>query len=41
MQGRATLLDSRLLRPEVLALVGHHGSITDAETAIPLLVGQT
>lgn len=41
MQGPATLLDSRLLRPEVLALVGHHGSITDAETAIPLLVGQT
>lgn len=40
MLGRSTLLDSRLLRPEVLALRGHHGSITDAETAIPLLVGQ-
>lgn len=41
MLGQATVLDSRLLRPEVLALVGHHGSITDAETAIPLLVAQT
>lgn len=39
MLGRATVLDSRLLRPEVLALRGHHGSITDAETAVPLLVG--
>lgn len=34
----ATLLDSRTLRPQVLALRGHHGSITAAETAIPLLV---
>lgn len=34
----ATLLDSRLLRPEVLALRGHHGSITPDETQIPLLV---
>lgn len=41
MLGQATVLDSRLLRPEVLRLVGHHGSITDAETAIPLLVAQT
>lgn len=41
MLGEATVLDSRLLRPEVLALIGHHGSITDAETAIPLLVAQT
>lgn len=41
MLGQATVVDSRLLRPEVLALVGQHGSITDAETAIPLLVGQT
>lgn len=38
MLGQATVLDSALLRPEVLRLVGHHGSITDAETAIPLLV---
>lgn len=34
----ATVLDSRTLRPEVVRLVGHHGSVTDAETAIPLLV---
>lgn len=33
----ATVLDSRLLRPAILGLVGHHGSITEAETAIPLL----
>lgn len=38
MLEQATALDSRLLRPEVLRLVGHHGSITDGETAIPLLV---
>lgn len=40
MLGGATVLDSRLLRPEVLRLRGHHGSVTDAETAIPLLVHQ-
>ncbi|TQM96567.1 type I phosphodiesterase/nucleotide pyrophosphatase [Ornithinimicrobium humiphilum] len=40
MLGRATVLDSRLLRPEVLRLRGHHGSITEAETAVPLLVHQ-
>ena len=40
MLGSSTLLDSTLLRPEVLALRGHHGSITDAETAIPLLVSR-
>lgn len=34
----ATVLDSRVLRPEVLRLRGHHGSITDDETQIPLLV---
>lgn len=33
----ATVLDSRLLRPQVLALRGHHGSLTDEETLIPLL----
>lgn len=37
----ATLLDSRELRPAILGLRGHHGSITEAETAIPLLVTQT
>lgn len=41
MLGQATLLDSRQLRPQVLALRGHHGSITDAETAIPLLTATT
>jgi hypothetical protein len=37
MRGRATVLDSRALRPEVLRLRGHHGSLTLAEMAIPLL----
>jgi hypothetical protein len=37
MRGQATLLDSRLLRPQVLALRGHHGSLTDEETLVPLL----
>lgn len=41
MLGTATLLDSRVLRPQVLALRGHHGSVTDAETAIPLLLHHT
>lgn len=41
MLGQATVLDSRLLRPEVLRLRGHHGSITGAETAVPLLVATT
>lgn len=40
MLGQGTVLDSRLLRPKVLRLRGHHGSITDPETAIPLLVHQ-
>ncbi|AXH95384.1 alkaline phosphatase family protein [Ornithinimicrobium avium] len=40
MLGESTMLDSRLLRPSILRLRGHHGSITDAETAIPLLVHQ-
>lgn len=38
MTSEATVLDSSLLRAEVLRLKGHHGSITDAETAVPLLV---
>ncbi|KUG53335.1 hypothetical protein AVL62_00555 [Serinicoccus chungangensis] len=41
MLGPATMLDSRALRPEVLRLRGHHGSITPAETGIPLLVATT
>ena len=40
MLSDATVLDSRLLRPEVLRLRGHHGSITEAETAVPILVHQ-
>lgn len=40
MLGGATVLDSSLLRPEVLRLRGHHGSVTDAETGVPLLVHQ-
>lgn len=40
MLGDSTLLDSALLRPSILRLRGHHGSITDPETAVPLLVHQ-
>lgn len=37
MTGDITVVDSRSMRPELMALVGVHGSVTDAETAIPLL----
>lgn len=37
MHGQATLLDSRALRPEVLRLVGQHGSLSRAEMSVPLL----
>ncbi len=37
LRGGGTVLDSRRLRPQVLALRGHHGSLTDEETLIPLL----
>ncbi|WP_109472935.1 alkaline phosphatase family protein [Ornithinimicrobium cavernae] len=37
MRGHATVLDSRVQRPEFLALQGHHGSLTRDEMAIPLL----
>lgn len=37
MRGRYTVLDSRAQRPEVLALVGHHGSLSMQEMSIPLL----
>ncbi|MGI8947739.1 MAG: alkaline phosphatase family protein [Ornithinimicrobium sp.] len=37
LDGGATVLDSRLLRPQVVALRGHHGSLSDEETLIPLL----
>lgn len=37
MRGGATVLDSSVLRPQVVALRGHHGSTTDQETLIPWL----
>lgn len=37
MHGEATLLDSRALRPEVLRLIGQHGSLSRAEMSVPLL----
>jgi Type I phosphodiesterase / nucleotide pyrophosphatase len=37
MRGGATVLDSRALRPQVLALRGHHGSLTREEMLVPLL----
>lgn len=32
------LVDSRVTRPHVLSLIGQHGSLTEAELSIPLLV---
>ncbi len=37
MTGNHTVLDSRGVRPAFLALIGHHGSLTDDETLIPFL----
>lgn len=37
MRGSFTVLDSRALRPQVVGLKGHHGSLTPAETLVPLL----
>lgn len=37
MRGGATVLDSRHLRPQVLRLRGHHGSLTAEEMLVPLL----
>lgn len=37
MTGAYTVLDSRDCRPAFLGLVGHHGSLSDDETLIPLL----
>ncbi len=34
--GSVAVVDSVRMRPEALALLGHHGSITADETAIPL-----
>ncbi|MGB3827646.1 MAG: alkaline phosphatase family protein [Ornithinimicrobium sp.] len=37
MTGQFTVLDSRVSRAGFLALVGHHGSMSDDETLVPLL----
>lgn len=37
-RGRLVVVDSRRHRPDVLALVGWHGSLTAAEVEVPLLV---
>lgn len=37
MTGQYTVLDSRVSRPGFLALIGHHGSMSDDETLVPLL----
>lgn len=36
-----TLVDSRTARPQVLALIGQHGSLTAAEQQVPLLLHQS
>lgn len=38
MRGEAVVLDSRIMPPAVLAMVGVHGSLTPAEQRVPLLV---
>ncbi|MCB7138138.1 alkaline phosphatase family protein [Cellulosimicrobium marinum] len=38
LRGRATVVDSRTQTPASLALVGVHGSLTEAEMRVPLLV---
>ncbi len=37
MQGRHAVVDSRRARPELLALIGLHGSLSDDEVAVPLV----
>lgn len=37
MTGQFTVLDSRVSRAGFLALIGHHGSMSDDETLVPLL----
>ncbi len=37
MKGQFTVLDSRACRSSFLALIGHHGSMSDDETLVPLL----
>jgi len=36
-RGAVTLYDRRTCKPRSLEMLGHHGSITDAETQVPLL----
>jgi len=36
--GPFTLVDSRTARPQVLKLIGQHGSLTAAEQQVPLLI---
>jgi hypothetical protein len=38
MQGGFAVIHSLLMRPEVLRLLGLHGSTSDAELAVPLIV---
>jgi len=37
MTGQATVVDSATARPAFLALVGHHGSMTEEELSVPVL----
>ncbi len=37
MQGRNAVVDSRRARPELLALIGLHGSLSDDEVSVPLV----
>ncbi|MDF9876052.1 alkaline phosphatase family protein [Cellulosimicrobium cellulans] len=41
LRGRATVVDSRTQTPASLALVGVHGSLTEREMRVPLLVAAT
>ena len=36
--GTFALVDSRTARPQLLALIGQHGSLTAAEQLVPLLI---
>jgi len=38
--GPFALVDSRTARPQMLKLIGQHGSLTAAEQLVPLLVHQ-
>ena len=37
MRGRHAVVDSRRARPELLALIGLHGSLSDDEVAVPVV----